>query len=433
MPDYASILKRSVSALPDPTPEMREAVYQRARAALARQLTAVDPPLSSREIETQHQELEDAVARLEAEFAPQAPPPPEPSYEPPKDEFVFTPPAAEPAPPPPPRHAAPVPPVPPVRDDIAEDIADEFEADDDEEDEYDDDEDRASRTPALIGLLVVILVVVGIGGYAYSQREAVLGLFGFGSDETMEASPAEVAPQDDDAGDKIADRLTNGPESPPEPQESTDSVMIVPTPEEAEDTTPPTEAVEPEGGQLASAETGDVGTSLVGQRAIYYYQGAEGQAGEALDGTVSWAEITKDGQPAIRATIRIPENDVQVTVTIYKNYDETLPANQMVEIQFSGSLGASPVQRVPALVLKQTEQARGQPLAGAAVPVTNELFWIALSDDDEQSARNVQLLKEGSWFDVPILFSDQTRALFTFEKGIPGDKVFETVMASWTP
>ena len=71
MPDYASILRRSVSALPDPSPEMREAVYQRARAALARQLTAVDPPLSTREIETQHQELEDAVVRLEAEFAPQ--------------------------------------------------------------------------------------------------------------------------------------------------------------------------------------------------------------------------------------------------------------------------------------------------------------------------------------------------------------------------
>jgi hypothetical protein len=437
MPDYASILRRSVSALPDPTPEMREAVYQRARAALARQLTAVDPPLSSHEIETQHQELEDAVARLEAEFAPQAPPPPpppEPAYEPPKDEFVFTPqaPSPEPVPPPPPRPTAP---VPPVRDDIAEDIADEFEADDEDEDDYDDDEDRASRTPALIGLLVVVLVIVGIGGYAYSQRDAVLGLFGLGSDETMQASPAaEVTPQDDGAGDKIADRLTNGPESPPEAQESNDSVMIVPNPPEAaEETTTPTEAVEPEGGQLAAAETGDVGTSLVGQRAIYYYQGAEGQAGEALDGTVSWAEITKDGQPAIRATISIPENEVQVTVTIYKNYDDTLPASQMVEIQFSGSLSDSPIQRVPALVLKQTEQARGQPLAGAAVPVTNELFWIALSDDDEQAARNVQLLKEGSWFDVPILFSDQTRALFTFEKGIPGDKVFNTVMASWTP
>jgi hypothetical protein len=426
MPDYASILKRSVSALPDPTPEMREAVYQRARAALARQLTAVDPPLSSREIEAQHQELEDAVARLEAEFAPQEAPP-EPAYEPPKDEFVFTPPP-EAAPPPPPRPTAP---VPSVRD--AEDIAEEFEADDDEDEDYDEDEEeRASRTPALIGLLVVVLVIVGIGGYAYSQRDAVFRLFGFGSDQAMETASTNATASADNSGGKRTDRLTNGPDAASQAQESTDTVMVVPNPPE-EDTTTPSEAVEPEGGQLATVEPGDVGTSLVGQRAIYYYQGAEGEQGEALEGTVSWAQITKDGHPAIRATIHIPKNDVEVTATIYKNYDETLPASHMVEIQFSGSLSDSPIQRVPALVLKQTEQARGQPLAGAAVPVTNELFWIALSDDQEQAARNVQLLREGSWFDVPILFSDQTRALFTFEKGIPGDKVFETVMATWTP
>ena len=103
-----------------------------------------------------------------------------------------------------------------------------------------------------------------------------------------------------------------------------------------------------------------------------------------------------------------------------------------MEIQFAGGLSGSPIQRVPALVLKQTEQARGQPLTGAAVPVTNELFWIALSDDQEQVDHNLQLLREGSWFDIPILFSDQTRALISFEKGIPGDKVFETVMSSWT-
>src|SRR3954469_5165154 len=91
MPDYASILKRSVSALPDSSPEMREAVYQRARAALARQLTAVDPPLSTREIEAQHQELEDAVVRLESEYAPQE----EPAQDfdaMQKDDFLYSPP-----------------------------------------------------------------------------------------------------------------------------------------------------------------------------------------------------------------------------------------------------------------------------------------------------------------------------------------------------
>ena len=39
--------------------------------------------------------------------------------------------------------------------------------------------------------------------------------------------------------------------------------------------------------------------------------------------------------------------------------------------------------------------------------------------------RNLALLREGSWFDLPILFVGGQRALITFEKGIPGDKVFE--------
>ncbi|MGH6924229.1 MAG: hypothetical protein ACRED5_10875 [Propylenella sp.] len=426
MPDYASILRRSITALPDPNPEMREAVYARARAALARQLTAVDPPLSSREIETQHQELEDAVVRLEAEFAPQPAPPPR--YEPPKDEFLFT-------TPPSPSTQRQAPP-PRVRETAAAEDADYGAEDEEDEDEdFGEDEDRASRTPALIGLLVVVLVVLGIGGYAYSQRDSVFALFGFGS-EVEEPSPAQVVAQDG-AADEIAkrnDRLGNGTEPPPaEEPAPADTVMIVP-PEEP--TLPETTtSLGPQAGEETTtlAPPTDVDTSLVGQRAIYYYQGAEGQSGEAHEGTATWANITKDGNPAIRATLRIPDRKVEATVTIYKNYDPSLPASHLVEIQFSGALSESPIQRVPALVMKQTEQARGQPLAGAAVPVTNDLFWIALADDAEQVSRNIQLLREGSWFDVPILYNDQTRALLTFEKGIPGDKVFEAVMASWTP
>jgi hypothetical protein len=424
MPDYASILRRSISALPDPSPDMREAVYQRARAALARQLTAVDPPLSSREIEVQHQELEDAVVRLESEFTPEAAD--EMVFEtPPEEETMFT---AAPAPAP----AAPrQPPVAPPR----QDVPGEEEFEDDEDDDFGDEEDRASRIPALIGLLVVVLVVVGIGTYAYSQRDMVLGLFGLGSEETA-PEPARVVTQDDgsDDPDKQLDRLINGTDTPLPAEPPAEAVTNVPPsagviepPETAANLTPDNEQA------TAALEQDDADTSLVGQRAIYYFQGGEGQSGEASEGTATWANITKDGNPAIRATLNIPERDVQATVTIYRNYDGSLPASHLVEVEFTGELGGSPIQRVPALVLKQTEQARGQPLAGAAVPVTNELFWIALSDDEEQVDRNIQLLREGSWFDVPILFNDQTRALLTFEKGIPGDKVFEAVMATWTP
>ncbi len=425
MPDYASILRRSVSALPDPRPEMREAVYQRARAALARQLTAVDPPLSTREIETQHQELEDAVTRLESEFAQPEEPPPVFGGSPQRDEFLYSAPqsaAAQPKAPPPPRPA----------DDL-EHVAAEYDTDvEDEDDDFADDEESSSRAPLLIGLVLVLLVVIGAGAFAFAQRGTILGFLGFGAEDEVAAVEAEIVPAapDEIDADKRPDRLTNGSEATP----AEDLAAVAAQPDAAEPAEAvPAEEQEPAASEEQTAALEPPGTSLVEQRAIYYFQGAEGTPGEASEGTVTWTEITKDDRPAIQATLKIAKPDVTAIVTIYKNYDSALPASHLVEIQFTGGLGANPIQRVPALVLKQTEQARGQPLAGAAVPVTNELFWIALSDDEDQVAQNLQLLGEGSWFDIPILFSDQTRALISFEKGIPGDKVFETVMASWTP
>ena len=439
MPDYASILRRSVSALPDPSPEMREAVYQRARAALARQLTAVDPPLSTREIEAQHQELEDAVVRLESEFVPQEQEQPVEAFAngDTNDEFLYvpaSPTAAEPTPAP------------------AMAAADEPPEYEDEREDFEDDDDRPSRLPVLIAVAAVVLVVIGAGAYLYAERAT---LFGSGdsqatpvaaaTDTTQPAAPAEP--------DKRPDRLVNGTDAPlaeaPLPEAAADTAAVEPatplpeptpapiaTPESPPtlaETEPPATAAPLDTGLSDPATTQEPGTSLVEQRAIYYYQGSEGQAGQASEGTATWAEITKDERPAIQGTLHIPARNVTVTVTIYKNYDSSLPASHLVEVQFAGKLADSSIQRVPALVLKQTEQARGQPLAGAAVPVTNELFWIALSNDEDEVVRNVQLLRDGSWFDIPILFNDQTRALVTFEKGIPGDKVFETVMAGWTP
>jgi len=426
MPDYASILRRSISALPDPSAEMREAVYQRARAALARQLTAVDPPLSTREIETQHQELEDAVARLEAEYAPDDEPQ-EPDFAgiAREDEFFYPAPSA---------------PAPPPKAHPPRDIERDERADFDEEDEDFADEPRRSRAPLLVGA-VVVAALVAAGAYVFSDAGSVFGILGGGEREIAavepEAEPQPAAPETPDAS-KRPDRLSNGTASPPAPEPPATAMAEPEAPEtlpaEGVDVAPPLPSEAAPG--LQGEETAALqqpGASLVEQRAIYYYQGPEGSAGQASEGTATWAEITKDGRPAIQATLRLDKQNVTTTVTIYRNYDTTLPASHLVEIQFSGPLGTEPIQRVPALVLKQTEQARGEPLTGAAVPVTNELFWIALSDDEQNIERNVRLLREGSWFDIPILFNDQTRALLTFEKGIPGDRVFETVMATWTP
>ena len=281
----------------------------------------------------------------------------------------------------------------------------------------------------------MLLVVGGVLAYGYAERDRIFAMFGGSGNEETAARPSSQPAASEDSVDKLPDRLTNGAEPPPSPAIA--DVTPQPPPELPADM--PVEPLPSESstgldsGQETAAAQPPPGQSIVEQRAIYYYQGAEGTPGQATPGTVTWSQGTRDGGPAVEATLRLDKSDVTTKVTIYKNNDPSLPASHLVEIQFSGQVGPSPVQRVPALVVKQTEQARGQPLTGAAVPVTNELFWIALSDDPEQVTRNLQLLREGSWFDIPILFNDGTRALLTFEKGIPGDKAMEAAMAIWVP
>ncbi len=73
MADYYPLLAKAVAALPDPTPQARRAIYERARNALVGQLRRLDPPVPEVEIDRESSALEVAVARLEAEFAPPEP------------------------------------------------------------------------------------------------------------------------------------------------------------------------------------------------------------------------------------------------------------------------------------------------------------------------------------------------------------------------
>jgi hypothetical protein len=89
------------------------------------------------------------------------------------------------------------------------------------------------------------------------------------------------------------------------------------------------------------------------------------------------------------------------------------------------------VQNVPGVLMKQAEQTRGVPLAGLAVKVTPGFFLIGLSSLESDMQRNMQLLKERSWFDVPIVYGNNRRAILAMEKGTPGERVFNEAFARW--
>src|ERR1700759_2272104 len=115
--------------------------------------------------------------------------------------------------------------------------------------------------------------------------------------------------------------------------------------------------------------------------------------------------------------------------------DASLPASHTIEIVFTlpADTPTGGVQKVPGVLMKQAEQTRGVPLAGLAVKVTPGFFLIGLSALETDMQRNIQLLKERSWFDIPIVYNNNRRAILAMEKGTPGEKAFNDAFASWQP
>ena len=69
MADYRSILDRAIDGLQNNTEEARRAIYEKARAALMRQLSTLQPALSPAEISKQRLQLEEAVRETEGKFS----------------------------------------------------------------------------------------------------------------------------------------------------------------------------------------------------------------------------------------------------------------------------------------------------------------------------------------------------------------------------
>jgi hypothetical protein len=142
------------------------------------------------------------------------------------------------------------------------------------------------------------------------------------------------------------------------------------------------------------------------------------------------------GQPpdlALVADVTIPERRMTVTLTIRRNLDQTLPASHTIEVLFAlpPNFEFGGVAEVPGLLMKPSEQARGVPLVGQAVRVTNGFFFIGLSGFEMDRNTNIQALKTRPFFDIPIRYDSGRRAILTIEKGVTGDRAFEEAMTAW--
>ena len=177
----------------------------------------------------------------------------------------------------------------------------------------------------------------------------------------------------------------------------------------------------------------------VAQRVVLYDEDPADPKGKQYVGSVIWrTEQIKPaaGQKAdiaVRADIDIPDRKFKMTMSFRRNTDTSLPASHTAELTFilPQDFAGGGVGNVPGILMKSNEQARGTPLAGLAVKVTDGFFLVGLSNVDADRGRNLQLLKERSWFDVPLVYVNQRRAIIAIEKGAPGERAFNEAFAAW--
>jgi hypothetical protein len=178
----------------------------------------------------------------------------------------------------------------------------------------------------------------------------------------------------------------------------------------------------------------------VRERAVLYEEIPSDPNGRQYEGSVIWhaESIKMDGKPdeiAARADVEIPSRGLRMTMSFKRNFDSSLPASHVISLTLAvpADSDSGGVANVPGILMKSSLGARGTPLAGLAVKVTSGFFLVGLSSVATDRERNLKTLMDLPWFDIPIVYANQRRAILAIGKGESGDQVFKTVLSVWGP
>jgi hypothetical protein len=173
----------------------------------------------------------------------------------------------------------------------------------------------------------------------------------------------------------------------------------------------------------------------VRSRAVLYEEDVTDPSGRMYVGTVVWRTervATAPGQKpdiVVHADIDIPQK-IAARWSIQRS--DVPSVSHHINVQFiTPDLSHGSVASVPGILVKNEETARGSALAGAAVKVTDNFFLIGLTAVDIDRTRNIELIQQRSWVDIPLVYGDGVRALIAFEKGRDGTRAIADAFAAW--
>ena len=196
---------------------------------------------------------------------------------------------------------------------------------------------------------------------------------------------------------------------------------------------------EQSGGQTpAEAAASGSATVPTAQRAVLYEAETNDPQGKRYLASVVWHTVTVSPESgvapeiAVQADLEVPERHINITWTLRRNTSQEASASHTMEIKFNLPADfPGGIANAPGILMKQSEQTRGTALTGVAVKVANDFFLIGLSATDLDRQRNIQLLKESSWIEIPIVYTDGRRSILAIEKGPSGDRAFADAFNAW--
>ena len=126
------------------------------------------------------------------------------------------------------------------------------------------------------------------------------------------------------------------------------------------------------------------------QKATHYEEDSANPNGVQHDGAAVWRTVqapSPTGQApevTIQAGIEIPARGMSVRVSLRRNNDPQLPASHIIDVTLTlaPDFSHGGIQKIPGILLQPAETARGAPLNGVAVKVTNDHFMVGLSSRD---------------------------------------------------
>jgi hypothetical protein len=170
--------------------------------------------------------------------------------------------------------------------------------------------------------------------------------------------------------------------------------------------------------------------------ATLYNEDLSDPKGHRYAGVVLWRtfHVMNDGQPddiAIHADVEVPELGMKMGFDFKHNTNPSIPASHVIELKFAVPDDDQNLEviSVPGLLMKSGEQAQGVALSGRPVKFSKGSFSIDLSSGDRE--RNLQLLRERQWIDIPMIYANQHRGILAIEKGYDGEQMFNDAMGRW--